>query len=453
MNAPVNPPARPARTAAEEAIAAALDEALAAAPAQGRIGEIRRAARAAFRLNGLPHRRVEEWKYTDLRAAIRDFPPRAGVPGTPDTAEAEALAQKVPDTARILFVSGVLSPGGSDLGALPAGLRAQPLAAAIAGGDPLAERIGALAPDRYDGALALNTGFLGEGVVVAVAEGAKVERPLHIAHVFADAAPRAGFTRAVVSVEAGAELTLVESFAGREGVAYQSNHAVELAVGDGATVNLVRLQEEGSAALHLGTLMVELGRDAKLNVFSLAQGAGLARYTVYGRFAGTGAHAGIRGATLVRGRQHADTTLVIDHAVAHGESRELFKTVLADQAHGVFQGKIVVRRDAQKTDGRMMSQALLLSDDAEMDNKPELEIFADDVQCGHGATAGALDDKMLFYLRSRGLPRKEAEMLLIQAFVGEAVEYVEHEGLRELLVDRMVDWLAKRAGQGASSGA
>ncbi|MFG1344736.1 Fe-S cluster assembly protein SufD [Xanthobacter autotrophicus DSM 431] len=442
MNAPLTPPAR---TAAEEALATALAGHLAAGVSPGRVGELSRDALDAFRLHGLPHRRVEEWKYTDLRAALRSVPPRAPAPTAAEVAEAGVTALKMEGVPRLLFVSGTFAGGASDLAALPAGVSALTLEAAIAANDPRADRIGALAPDRYDGALALNTGFLGEGVVLTVAAGTRAASPVHLAHAFPAGAAYAGFTRTVVAVEAGAEVTLIESFGGREGVAYLANHAVELAVGDGATVNLVRIQEEGAAATHLGTLMVELGRTAKLNLFLLAQGAGLSRYTVHGRFDGTGATAGIRGATLLKDRQHADTTLFIDHAVAGCESRELFKTVLADKAHGVFQGKIVVRRDAQKTDGRMMSQSLLLSDDAEMDNKPELEIFADDVQCGHGATAGALDDKMLFYLRSRGLPQKEAELLLIQAFVGEAVEHVEDEALRELLIARMVAWLEKRA--------
>lgn len=437
---------RPARTAAEEAIAAALEASITAEAGQGRIPEIRRAARDAFLSHGLPSRRVEEWKYTDLRAAIRDVPDRAAAPGAVEEAEAAELVPAVPNAGRVLFVNGVLSRAGTDFSALSEGVTALPLESAIAAGDPLADRINALSPSRYDGPLALNTGFLGEGVALRVDAGVKAARPVHIAHAFPGAEAVSGFTRTVVVVGDGAELTLVESFAGRDGVAYQSNHAVELVVGDGAVVNLVRLQEEGDAAFHFGTLMLELGREAKLNLFTLAQGAALARYNVYGRFEGTGAHAGIRGATLARGRQHSDTTLVIDHAVAQGESRELFKTVLADDAHAVFQGKIVVRRAAQKTDGRMMSQALLLSDRAEMDNKPELEIFADDVQCGHGATAGALDRSMLFYLRSRGLPEKEAEMLLIQAFLGEAVEYVEDAYLREVLIERISGWLEKRVG-------
>ena len=165
---------------------------------------------------------------------------------------------------------------------------------------------------------------------------------------------------------------------------------------------------------------------------------------MHGRFAGSGAHMGVRGASLLSGRRHADVTLFLDHAVPGCESRELFKTVLADAARGVFQGKITVRPDAQKTDGRMMSQALLLSDDAEMDNKPELEIFADDVQCAHGATCGELDEEQLFYLMARGLPRADAEALMVEAFLVEALDLIADDGLREALSALAGEWLRGR---------
>jgi Fe-S cluster assembly protein SufD len=169
------------------------------------------------------------------------------------------------------------------------------------------------------------------------------------------------------------------------------------------------------------------------------------RNQMFVRFAGEGSIVGIRGANLLKGRQHVDTTLIADHTAANCSSRELFKTVLDDESRGVFQGKIIVQPQAQKTDARMATHALLLSDTAEADNKPELEIFADDVQCGHGATAGALDEDLLFYLKARGIPPKEAESLLIQAFVGEAVEGIEHAGLRDALMEIVDGWLRARA--------
>jgi Fe-S cluster assembly protein SufD len=168
------------------------------------------------------------------------------------------------------------------------------------------------------------------------------------------------------------------------------------------------------------------------------------RNQIFLNFDGEDTVAGIRGATLIKAKQHADTTLVANHIARGCQSRELFKTVLDGEAHGVFQGRIVVRHGAQKTDAKMMTQALLLSERAEADNKPELEIFADDVQCGHGATAGALDDELKFYLMARGIPAAEAESLLIQAFLGEAIEGIEHAGLREALMDSVAAWLKAR---------
>src|SRR5213079_2017900 len=168
---------------------------------------------------------------------------------------------------------------------------------------------------------------------------------------------------------------------------------------------------------------------------------GVVRNQLFLRFSGEGTVANIRGATLLKNRQHADTTLVVDHAAAGCQAREVFKSVLDDESRGIFQGKIIVQPGAQQTDAKMASHALLLSDAAEADNKPELEIFADDVQCGHGATAGDLDEDLLFYLKARGIPAKDAEALLIQAFVGEAVE---HAGLRDALMEHVVAWLKTR---------
>ena len=168
------------------------------------------------------------------------------------------------------------------------------------------------------------------------------------------------------------------------------------------------------------------------------------RNQLFLRFDGEGTIAGIRGASLLKGDQHADTTLVADHKAGGCQSREVFKTVLDGKSRGIFQGKIIVRQHAQKTDAKMMTQALLLSEKAEADNKPELEIFADDVQCGHGATSGALDDDLKFYLMARGIPAAEAEALLIQAFLGGAVEGIEHAGLREALMEQVAAWLKAR---------
>ena len=217
-----------------------------------------------------------------------------------------------------------------------------------------------------------------------------------------------------------------------------------LFVGDEAHVDHVKIIAEGSDALHVSTLAAAIGARARFNAFTFTAGGAVVRNQLFLKFDGEDTVAGIRGATLIKGRQHADTTLVADHVARGCQSREMFKTVLDGEAHGVFQGRIIVRPHAQKTDAKMMTRALLLSERAEADNKPELEIFADDVQCGHGATAGALDDDLKFYLMARGIPRPEAEALLIRAFLGEAIEGIEHAGLREALMDAVVAWLEAR---------
>jgi Fe-S cluster assembly protein SufD len=246
-------------------------------------------------------------------------------------------------------------------------------------------------------------------------------------------------------VEPGARLMLIESFEGPDANDYQVNTALQMFVGDGAHVDHVKVTREGDKALHVSSLMADVGAQARFNTFVFTTGGAVVRNQLFLRFGGESTIANIRGASLLKGRQHADTTLVVDHAVANGQSREVFKTVLDDESRGIFQGKIIVRQGAQKTDAKMASHALMLSDEAEADNKPELEIFADDVQCGHGATAGDLDEDLLFYLKARGIPQKEAEALLIQAFVGDAVEGIEHAGLREALMEAVVAWLAARA--------
>jgi Fe-S cluster assembly protein SufD len=206
----------------------------------------------------------------------------------------------------------------------------------------------------------------------------------------------------------------------------------------------VRLMTDAPDAINITNAIFTIGAKSRLNTLNMTTGGGVSRYQGYLAFAGEGAQVTANGVSLLKGRQHADNTLFLDHAVPNCFSREIFRSVIDDRAHSVFQGRIMVRPDAQKTDAKMMTRALLLSDEAEADNKPELEIFADDVTCGHGATTGALDESLLFYLRARGLSEKEAQALLIQAFVGEAVEQIASDGLRELAISAAQRWLEAR---------
>jgi Fe-S cluster assembly protein SufD len=347
------------------------------------------------------------------------------------------------DARRIVIANGVLVPELSDLATLDKGLTVRSLAQALGSRDASIARLGEIVPSD-DPALALNTAFMGDGVVIEVAPGAIIEHPIHLAFIFAADAPASVFPRSLVVAGKGARAMIVESHEGPAALDYQVNTALEIAVGEGAHVDHIKITGEGAAALHLSTLTAAVGAQARLNTFLFTLGGATVRNQMFLRFDGEGTVAGIRGASLLNGKQHADVTVVADHAVGNCTSRETFKAVLDGESRGVFQGKIIVRPKAQKTDARMASNALLLSETAEADNKPELEIFADDVQCGHGATAGALDENLLFYLRARGIPPKEAEALLIQAFVGDAVEGIEHAGLRDVLMEAVADWVKAR---------
>ena len=293
--------------------------------------------------------------------------------------------------------------------------------------------------------ISLNAALATDGVVAVIADGTTLSKPLQVIHV-ATASSASMFTRSLVKIGHRARATLVENFVAADGAkAYQAHDSVVLAVGDEAELTQVRLMADAVDAANISSAIFGVGAKAKFDLFNMTAGGAVSRYQGFVTLAGEGSELNVNGVNLLNGTQHGDTTLVVDHAVPHCTSREIFRAVIDDRAHSVFQGRIIVRPDAQKTDGKMMTRALLLSDEAEADNKPELEIFADDVTCGHGATAGALDESLLFYLRARGLPEKAAQALLIQAFVGEAIEGIADDDLREAVMATAERWLEARA--------
>jgi Fe-S cluster assembly protein SufD len=436
MNAEV----RAMKTAAEQALSAAFAAARDTLPGKGAVAALREDAFKRFDAKGLPHRRVEEWKYTDLRALMREAKPLAGPAGAKPKGGIEPVLTGV-DANHIAIVNGRYEPAWSDFKDNDPGVSIVELFKFLA--DDPGYRLGET-PGSGDPAHWLNTAFMSGGVALRVRCGAAPAKPIHIAHVFSGDAGAAMYPRVVVIVEAGAQLTLIESFSGPEGVDYQVNSALELVIGDGGRVDHIKVGCDGGAALRVSTLGVAVGAKATYKDFAFTVGGAVVRNQTFVRFGGEGSEGAIDGASLLKGRQHVDNTLVISHAVGHCTSRERFKSVLDGESHGIFQGKIIVEPHAQKTDGKMMTRALLLSDGAEADNKPELEIFADDVVCGHGATAGALDEGLRFYLMSRGIPAKEAEALLVQAFIGEVVEEIAHEGARDALMFAALKWLGSR---------
>src|ERR1043165_4941087 len=429
------------KNAAEQQLVAEWQAAKAKLPGPA---PLRAAAFETFAKNGLPHRRVEEWKYTDLRALMREAKPLVARPDAATFArlkDADAGLGDL-DARRIVIADGYLAPDWSDANESDPGIAITEMFAWL--NETTLWRLNDIPEQaRHDIAVSLNTAFMTGGVVLHVRKDASIERPIHLAHVFSGKTATAVYPRSIVIVEPGARLMLIESHEGPGAVDYQVNTALQIFAGEGAHVDHVKVTREGDKALHISSLMADIGAHARFNTFVYTTGGGVVRNQLFLRFGGEETIANIRGATLLKGRQHADTTLVADHAAVGCQSREVFKSVLDGESRGIFQGKIIVRPGAQKTDARMASHALMLSEEAEADNKPELEIFADDVQCGHGATAGELDEDLLFYVRARGIQQKEAEALLIQAFVGDAIEGIEHAGLREALIESVDAWLKR----------
>ncbi len=400
----------------------------------------------------MPHRRIEAWKYTDLRALLGDVHPPIRAAGLPiDAAEVSRVlgpAVAALPVFRLVIAEGVLRPDLSDAAALKAaGVQVLSLAEAFEKPPAwLKEAIGAINPRPEDSVVALNAALMTGGIAVRIGESVTLDKPIHVIHLDGVGEPASIFTRSLVVAEPASAATLIESHASLGRLrGLQRNAVSELRIGAKAAIDHIKIEREGEDAVHLGTALVEIGADARYNAFQFSTGAALVRNQTFVRFAGEGSSLDISGAFLMRGRQHCDTTLLVEHAVPRCTSRELFKAVLDGDARGVFQGKIIVAPDAQKTDGKQMAQALLLSETAEFDSKPELEIFADDVACGHGSTSGQIDEELLFYLEARGIPEAEARALLIQAFIGEAIDRIEREDVREALSRASAEWLGVAA--------
>ncbi len=392
----------------------------------------REAASASFAKTGLPHRRMEDWKYTDLRNEIAEALPAASAIDVASGASAFEGTE-----ARL----GNGFWAGSD--AMPQGVEILSLSEALTKQvDWVKPHLGtAKAPEGHP-MLALNTALMRDGAVLRIAKNTKLDAPIIISHQGQGARQ---IMRHLVVVEEGVEATLIEVHQGGD-EAQQVQQTTEIFVGANAKLTHIRMQDAGSRTAHLATDLVEVARDATYRGFVLTTGSELARQESFIEFTGPGAEAHISGAYLLSGQQHSDVTTRIHHAVPHCTSREVFKGVIADEARGVFQGKVIVAEGAQKTDGHQLNKTLLLSPKAEIDAKPELEIYADDVKCSHGATSGQLDAGQMFYLRARGIPEDQARGLLIESFMSEALDEVEDDAIREILTAHVAKWLAAHAG-------
>ncbi|MBU8541189.1 Fe-S cluster assembly protein SufD [Falsiroseomonas tokyonensis] len=392
---------------------------------------------AAFRAQGFPTRRVEAWKYTDLAAV------NTSVFGEPLTGVDDALALPPATGPRAVFIDGRFRADLSNLEGLS--YTVENLAWAL---PTLETRLGALVRPEEQALAALNGMLFEDGLVVTVPDGVAAG-VLHLVS-FATESERAPafHPRHLVRLGEGASLTLIETAAGPVRARYLHNPVFEIEVAAGARMNHGRLQQEGREAFFLSTVYARVQEGGTYDNFTMNAGSRLARNEIHVALCGPKAECHMNGVQLLADGQHADTTTALDHAAPDCSSRQTYKTVLSGKSRGVFQGKILVRQIAQKTDGYQMNQALLLSPEAEIDSKPQLEIYADDVKCSHGATVGELDAEQIFFLRSRGIPAEQAKAILVEAFLTEAVEAVADEHIREALTGAVAGWWQRQGIQG-----
>ena len=417
-------------------------EAFAANGARGAppwLREIRAAAAARFAVLGFPTTHQEEWRFTSVapiaETAFTAPSRRAG----PSAKRVTPLLLPVESGCRLVFVNGRYVPQLSSVAGLPAGVRARSLAEVLEEEPLLLERhLARHAATDANPFGALNTAFLRDGAFVHVGEGVDLDVPLQLLFLSAPGAdPTVAHPRSLVVVERGARASVIESFAALADGTYWTNAVTEVVVGDGAHLELVRLQREAGRAYHVATTHTLQGRDSVLRFHPIVLGAALSRHDIVSVLDGPGAELVLNGLYLLGGTQHADHHTVIDHAKPDCQSHEYFNGVLDGAGRGVFNGRIVVRPGAQRTDSKQTNHNLVLSERARADSQPQLEIYADDVKCTHGATLGPLDVKELFYLRSRGLSPEQARGLLTYGFGAEILGRMRHAGVREAL-DRLV---------------
>ncbi len=400
--------------------------------------ELRQRARASVEGQGFPTTRNEDWHFTNP-APIVEAELAPMVAGTTTLTPAGVLSMITgEDTwARLVFINGHFAPHLSRLESLPHGVRAMSLSSALREEPTLVERhLGRHArfEEQAFAFSALNTALMRDGAFVHIPANVEVISPIHVLFVSdAGAANGVSHPRNLVVLDHHAKATVIEEYVSTAEVKYFTNVVTEASIGDGATLVHHKLQREARQAFHVGHIESTLGRDAHYVSFAFATGAALARSNIYTTLAGEGCGATLNGLYMVDGDQVSDHQTRIEHAQPNCYSREHYKGVLDDRSHGVFNGKVYVHPIAQKTDGKQTNNTLLLSPEAQIDTKPQLEIFADDVKCTHGATVGQLDERMAFYLKSRGIGHTTARRLLTYAFAADVLETIELEALRERL--------------------
>ena len=408
------------------------------------LGKIRRTAMDRFGELGFPTTRHEEWRFTNVAPIARTV---FATPGLESASEGaldglrSALPAWIAGSHALVFVGGRFAPSLSSVGTLPAGIKAGSLATGLEASQPAIESHLAREAGYDDHAfVALNTALFEDGALIEVRPNMVVEKP--VALVFLNLAHRGStmtHPRNLVLVGTGAQANFIEIHVGLNrgdgdpAAPYFTNAITEVVAGDNAMIDYTRVQQETDHGFHVGIVQVEQGRSSSVTTHGVALGGRLDREEVRAVLNGEGAEALLHGLYVISGQQHVDNHTLIDHAKPHCSSREVYKGVLDGHAAGVFNGKIAVRKDAQKTDSKQSNKNLLLSEDATINTKPQLEIYADDVKCTHGATIGQIDPEAVFYLRSRGIGLEEARNLLIQAFADDILDRIKFEPLRSSL--------------------
>ncbi len=413
----------------------AAEKELAGAPSWLR--ELRRGAVSRFAEVGFPTTRDEEWKYTDVTPILQaGFKPVAqGVNGV-DRIQLERFWFENLPSHRLVFVNGHYSGKLSTPGAWPEGVTVRSLAEALRDqAQRLEPYLGHYAPEKTHGFAALNTALFTDGACIHLARGARVAQPIHLLYVTTGGAadPLLSQPRNLVVAEEDSQAVLIENHVAVGEASYFTNALTEVVVGPQAMIEHYRLQEEGAQAYHIGGLHVHLDRDGRFTAHGIDLGGRLVRNDLRSVLDAEGAECQLNGLYVIGGRQHVDNHTHIDHAKPRGTSREFYKGVLDGRSRAVFHGRVVVHPDAQHTDAQQVNNNLLLSRDAEADTKPQLEIYADDVKCAHGATVGQLDPDALFYLRSRAVDEAAARDLLTYAFARDVLNRIRLEPVRSQL--------------------
>ena len=405
----------------------------------GWVREARTKARVEFEELGFPTQRDEDWKYTSVAPIADTRFDDAPANGHPSAAQLDSLLYPGWSAHQAVFVNGRFAPELSRLEELQNGIRVGSLATVLdSAADSLEPHLVRLASPRRGAFTALNTAFLRDGAFVEVPAGMVADRPIHLVFVATpDGDPFVAHPRNLILLGKGSEARVVETYVSAGDGVYWTNVVTEAVVGENATLDRIKIQREGPEAFHIATTEVALQRSSTLRSHSISLGGSLVRNNLNAVLTAEGGDCSLNGLYVGSATQHVDNHTLVDHAQPHCTSREFYKGVLTDRARGVFNGRVIVRVDAQKTDARQTNKNLLLSSEALVNTKPQLEILADDVKCAHGATIGQLDGDAIFYLQTRGIDRKTARSLLIQAFASELVDRIPDEPIRRAVEEEL----------------